>query len=279
MSERAYDAILIDVDGTLVDDAGHVHPRTREALHAASARGVIVMIATGRSESGVEPVVDELGLPGPVLVYNGACLWDPRARKLLEERVLSNRVVERTLALCEQRGYAPVVMKHALKAAPPPATSALEKALSRLTALELRPFADLPREYVIRITLFSDQHADSAEFEREVDLHIGLPTYLTNFPLSHLVDHRASALQVVDVHAPCRGKGEGVRMVRELYGIPSARVVAVGDATNDIPMFECAGLAVAMQGSMAAAKAAAQRVIGDCNTDTIGALVEELFLV
>ena len=53
---------------------------------------------------------------------------------------------------------------------------------------------------------------------------------------------------------------------------------SVGDATNDIPMFECVGLAVAMQGAMPAAKAAAQRVIGDCNTDAIGALVEELFL-
>lgn len=277
-STRAYDAILLDVDGTLVDDAGHIHPRTLAALREAHARGAIVMVATGRSESGVAPVIEELGIDNPVLVYNGSGLWEPKTDKLLEERVLSNRTVARTLELCERGGYLPVVMKHGLKASPPPHTPALEKALSRLTALEPRAFADLPREYLIRITLFSDRHTDSAEFEREVAAAIDLPTYLTHFPLNHLVDHRASALQVVDVHAPSRGKGEGVRMLAERYGVPRERVVAVGDATNDVPMFEAAGLGVAMQCSMPEARAAAARVIGDCNSGAIGELVEELFL-
>jgi Cof subfamily protein (haloacid dehalogenase superfamily) len=275
---RAYDAILLDVDGTLVDDGGHIHPRTRAALHEAHVRGVVVMVATGRSESGVAPVIEELGIDNPVLVYNGSGLWDPKTDKLLEERVLSNRTVERTLALCERANYLPVVMKHGLKASPQPPTPALERALSRLTALEPRAFADLPREYLIRITLFSERHTDSAEFEREVASAIDLPAYLTHFPLAHLADHRASALQVVDVHAPSRGKGEGVRMLFERYGIPRERVVAVGDATNDVPMFEAAGLAVAMECSMPEARAAAKRVIGDCNGGAIGELVEELFL-
>jgi hydroxymethylpyrimidine pyrophosphatase-like HAD family hydrolase len=69
-----------------------------------------------------------------------------------------------------------------------------------------------------------------------------------------------------------------VRVLRELHGIEAARIVAVGDATNDVPMFEAAGLAVAMEVSMPQAKSAAARVIGDCNSGAIGELVEELFL-
>jgi hydroxymethylpyrimidine pyrophosphatase-like HAD family hydrolase len=83
---------------------------------------------------------------------------------------------------------------------------------------------------------------------------------------------------VCDVHPPCKGKAEGLRVLQELYGIAPERVVAVGDASNDVPMFEAAGLAVAMRESMEEALAAADRVIGSNDSETIGALVEELFL-
>jgi hydroxymethylpyrimidine pyrophosphatase-like HAD family hydrolase len=54
--------------------------------------------------------------------------------------------------------------------------------------------------------------------------------------------------------------------------------VAVGDATNDIPMFERAGLSVVMENGMTEALAAAKRVIGSNNSDALARLVEELFL-
>ena len=81
-----------------------------------------------------------------------------------------------------------------------------------------------------------------------------------------------------DVHPPCRGKAEALRLLEERYQIPPARVVAVGDATNDVPMLEAAGLAIAMESSMPEALAHADRVIGGCESDAIGELVEELFL-
>jgi hydroxymethylpyrimidine pyrophosphatase-like HAD family hydrolase len=54
-------------------------------------------------------------------------------------------------------------------------------------------------------------------------------------------------------------------------------VVAVGDADNDLPMLEAAGLAVAMQVSMPRVLALAHRVIGSNNSDTLADLIEELF--
>jgi hydroxymethylpyrimidine pyrophosphatase-like HAD family hydrolase len=69
-----------------------------------------------------------------------------------------------------------------------------------------------------------------------------------------------------------------VRFARERWSIPAERIVAVGDATNDIPMFEAAGLAVAMESGMPEAVAAADRVIGDNGTTALAELVEELFL-
>ena len=77
----------------------------------------------------------------------------------------------------------------------------------------------------------------------------------------------------------CFTLAEGLRVLHERWGIPAERVVAVGDATNDVPMLAAAGLGVAMGNSFPGTRSAADRVIGDNDTDAIGLLVEELFLV
>jgi hydroxymethylpyrimidine pyrophosphatase-like HAD family hydrolase len=150
-------------------------------------------------------------------------------------------------------------------------------ALHDMTGLVIADRETMLARRAVRVTLFSDRHATSDEFAGELEAVLDQPVYVTHFPLSALPHHRTSKLLVCDVHPPCRGKAEGLRVLHELYGVAAERVVAVGDASNDVPMFEAAGLAVAMHESMPEALAAADRVIGPNGSDTIGALVEELF--
>ena len=49
MSAGQYDAILFDLDGTLVTDGGEIHPRTLDEIRRVHDAGVRVMVATGRS--------------------------------------------------------------------------------------------------------------------------------------------------------------------------------------------------------------------------------------
>ena len=67
LAGRNYDAILLDLDGTLVDEHDQIHPHTLRSLRAAAERGVRVMIATGRSELATIPVVEQLGIDGVLL--------------------------------------------------------------------------------------------------------------------------------------------------------------------------------------------------------------------
>lgn len=278
MSERPYDAIVLDLDGTLLDERGEVLPENRLALSAAAARGVRVMVATGRSSLSAHPVLESLGLDEPAVVFNGAAVWCPRERRMLEERVLSNRTLARTLAFARGRDLLTVVMCAGRKLALAPRDDEEAAALALMTALELVGRDELAAEYAIRVTLFSRGHDRSGDLARELEEAVDLPLYLTDFPLSALPSHRSSRLSVVDVQPPCRGKGEALRWLSERHGVDPRRVVAVGDASNDVPMFEAAGLAVAMAESMPEALAAADRVIGSHRTPAIAQLVEELFL-
>ncbi len=278
MTARDYEAILLDLDGTLVDEKDRIHPRTLASLRAADQRGVRVMIVTGRSELATIPVVRELGLMTPAVVFNGAAVWCPVTDRLIEERVLSKRAVERAIDYGEQRGMLTVTMCAGAKYTLEPSTEMERRALKDMTGLVVATRDEMRFRRAIRVTLFSDRHATSDEFARELEQAIALPIYVTHFPLNVLAHHRDSPLTVVDIHPPCRGKAEGLRLLEELYGISAERAVAVGDATNDLPMLEAAGLAVVMQDGMAEALAAADRVIDGVGTDSIGRLVEELFL-
>lgn len=278
MADRRYDAILLDLDGTLVDGSDRIHPRTLAALRAAQAADVRVMVATGRSELATIPVLKILASEMPAIVFNGAGLWCPVRERLIEERVLSPRTVDRAVAFGEKHGLLTVTMCAGAKYTLEPRTQTERMALKDMTGLVPSTPAEMRFRRALRVTLFSEGHASSEAFASAVEEWIDQPVYTTHFPLNVLAHHRDSALKVVDVHPPCRGKAEGLRVLEETYGIPAERVVAVGDASNDVPMLEEAGLAVAMEESMAEALAVADRVIGPCGSDTIGRLIEELFL-
>ena len=273
----AYDALLLDLDGTLLGESGSVHPRNLEAVQAASDRGVRVMIATGRSSLSAHPILEQLALGTPAIVFNGGGLYDPVERRMLEERVLSNRTLARALAHGRERDWLTVLMCADKKLALEPRDEVESQALAMMTALRYVPRQDLTAEFVMRVTFFSRGHESSEAFGAEIERAVVEPIYLTHFPLSILPNHRESRLHVVDVHPPCRGKAEALRVLEELYGIPAQRVVAVGDATNDLPMLEAAGLGVAMGDGMEEALAAADRVIGGHDTTAIADLVAELF--
>ena len=71
-------ALILDLDGTLLSDEGEIHPHTRKSLHRISKSGIRVMVATGRSEQSAAPAVDDLGIPLPAVIYNGAAIWCPK---------------------------------------------------------------------------------------------------------------------------------------------------------------------------------------------------------
>lgn len=275
--DRSYDAVLLDLDGTLLDDQGEVRPRTRQALRALESAGAHVMIATGRSNIASLPIHESLGLQTPMVVFNGAAIHCPREGRLIEERILSNRVLPRALEHGREQGYLMVVQQAEGKFATVPRNSEEEKALRFFEGLQFVDASELPTEYVIRVVYFSDRHTDSRDLRAELQGVVGDPVFLTDFPLSLLVGHRTSSFQVVDVHPPCRGKAEGLRFLKETFGVPFERMVAIGDASNDIDMLEAAGLGVAMEHGCERTRQAANRVIGGNNSDAIADLLVELF--
>jgi Cof subfamily protein (haloacid dehalogenase superfamily) len=69
-------------------------------------------------------------------------------------------------------------------------------------------------------------------------------------------------------------KGVALRRVAGHYGVSPQQVMAIGDAVNDVPMLEAAGVAVAMDNAHPAVKAAADWVAPSNNDHGVHAALE-----
>lgn len=276
---RDHDALLLDLDGTLLQSDETVHPATRLALQEAVEAGVMVMVATGRSLTSGMPVIEELGLSGPAVFFNGCAIYDVDRGKMLEERTLSNRTNERLHAWAAQRDAQVIVMTAREKLTHEPRSEPERRNFEGFIGLEFAERADLLREYTIRLSfLLECGESGSAQIAAELEEAAAAPIYVSHFPLSILPRHRTNPYSAIDVHAPCRGKAEGLRFLAETHGIPAERVIAVGDADNDVPMLRAAGLGVAMGGAFDEVKRAADLVIGPNDSDAIGELIRDRLL-
>ena len=274
---RAYDALVLDIDGTLLDDSEQLSPRTAAAIARIRERGVQVMLATGRSHHGVRPIAAALALDVPSIVFNGAAVYDLHLDRLVHCFTLPEVLVSSLIEFAHARDLVPVIARvegqYVRTAAPDE-----QPLLTGFVHITQRPEAELPRKDVLRVTVFSRRHRASLDLYRDVQGALaGYPAYCTHFALSALANYRDSDAQVVDVQPECAGKAEALKLLSEHFGIPAERVVAVGDAGNDVLILRAAGLGVAMGNAPPEVKRSAKRVIGSNNSSALAELIETVF--
>jgi phosphoserine phosphatase len=66
---------------------------------------------------------------------------------------------------------------------------------------------------------------------------------------NHLITRNGILTGQVAVNVPDNGKGEVFARISRLFGVPTERMVAVGDSRGDVPMFSQAGCSILYLGS------------------------------
>ncbi|MFO7636957.1 MAG: HAD family hydrolase [Clostridia bacterium] len=100
---------ISDLDGTLLDSHGNVSGFTRETIRGLVRSGIKFTVASARSWHSANHIMEELGLVLPVILRNGAVIYDPAGKKILRNRFLGYRagmgIIHRMTAL----GLNPIV--------------------------------------------------------------------------------------------------------------------------------------------------------------------------
>ena len=72
----SYRLVAIDLDGTALDPSGAIRPSVQRSIERVRARGVRVVIATGRRFRTGGPFAEQLGLTGASVFHHGALVKD-----------------------------------------------------------------------------------------------------------------------------------------------------------------------------------------------------------
>ena len=174
---REYDALLLDLDGTLLTPDESIHPRTREAILEAERQGVEVMVVTGRSKIPAMPIVTELGLDAPTVLFNGCAVWCHKDERMLEERTIATRTLERLHGWAADRGAQVLVMTADEKLALEPRNEEEARNFEGFIGVQFVDRPALLRDYTIRLSfLMKCGETGSATVAAELEEAAGAPT-------------------------------------------------------------------------------------------------------
>lgn len=92
-------AVFSDVDGTLLNSAHRVTPKTAEWIRRLPEMGIPFVIVSARSPSGIYPIMKRNSFRSALIAYSGALVMDE------DRNVLYNRQIPRDLAARIERFF------------------------------------------------------------------------------------------------------------------------------------------------------------------------------
>jgi Cof subfamily protein (haloacid dehalogenase superfamily) len=260
-----YKALAIDLDGTLLHSDERVTTRSLDALKAAQAAGLRIIIATARWYQLADRIAREIDTHEPIIACAGAQVRRPADKHdLLDLRMPEEFSSQLYTLLDARRCIACVALDEAvllkMEGRPDPASFPPEAILlNRLTGAA---------HALARIVLIQGSEATAHVIEKLGDRWKESVRFVESFS-----SKRKSMLTLTAAGAD---KGAALSVACAEMGISSMEVVAFGDAEADIEMFRVAGASVAMGQASAHVKSIATAVTLTNDEDGVAFAIERM---
>jgi Cof subfamily protein (haloacid dehalogenase superfamily) len=262
--------IAVDLDGTLLNSAHALTPRTEAALKAAMAQGVQVVLATGKTRFSALGISAQLGLTTPGVFSQGLTVYNGDGT-LRYQTALDPAVARRVITFAEDRGFE--VVAYASDRLLVRARSNFATLLTEYGEPETEPVG--PLQNILDTTPVNKLvMMDAGDVRRVRALRWQLNAQLDG--AARLM--QANVPQMVEVLPPGASKGAALRVLLRELKVDAQQVLALGDGENDVEMLQLAGIGVAMGNADPHLKAAADHVVASNDDDGVAEAVERFVL-
>ncbi|MEQ9453691.1 MAG: HAD family hydrolase [Phycisphaeraceae bacterium] len=242
--------IACDVDGTLIAPDGTIPDRNREAIAAATAKGVHFVLASARPPRMARPIYDELALSSYQINYNGAVIQRPTDAEYAVHRPIEPALARRLVAVARRIDPQLAI---SLEVKDQWFTDGQIDGLTTATSLNLKPDYEGPLDAVMnqpitKVLLLIPP-------ERMSHLHRGLRAFFR-----HHLRFQISDAHLIQAVQPQADKHHGVQWIANHYGVSPENVLTLGDAPNDAGMLRWAHTSVAVANAWPEAQDAAKHI-------------------
>lgn len=267
-----YKLLVLDVDGTLLNDAKEISKRTLSALLKVQHMGVRIVLASGRPTYGLMPLAQilELGhFGGYVVSYNGCQIIKAENGEILFERRINPEMIPYLEKKANKNGFS-IFTYHddtLLTNDPDNLYIRREAQLNKLRIIEEEHFSTAIDFAPCKCVLVSDDEEALRGLEEHWKKR--LAGALDVFPSEPYF------LEVV----PCGiDKANTLGALMEQLSVTREEVIAIGDGVADVTMLQLAGVGIAMGHAQDSVKRCADYVTASNEEDGVAQAVEKLIL-
>ena len=238
-----YKLLVVDVDGTLLNDKKEITPHTRSALMKAQQMGVHIVLSSGRPTGGILPLAKELELNnygGFIISYNGAQIIDMTSGKVLFDKRIDPMLIPYLDKKAKKNDFAIFTYKGD------------EILTDRPDNFHIRQEADLNNLHIREV----------ADFPAAID-----------FAPCKCILASDDEEELVGLENHWKR-----RLVMDMLKLEREEVMAIGDGAADVPMLQLAGLAVAMGNARDSVKVCTDRTTLTNEQDGVAVAIEMAIL-
>lgn len=265
-----YKLIALDMDGTLLTTDKKISKNNEEAIKAAEAKGVKIVLASGRPLNGLNRYLEELDLlkgEDYVLSFNGGLVQNTRG-KIVSKVSLRGSDLKKIYKVSKELN----VNIHAYSTKDgliTPKTSECTEYEATINGINIniRDFNEVDDdEDIIKVMMIDPQEILDPVIEKLPGELYEKYSVFKSAPYFLEFTHKE-----VD-------KGLGLKRLGEYLGIKREEIIACGDAGNDLSMVKYAGLGVAMENATPEVKEAANFITTSNDEDGIAKVIEKFIL-
>lgn len=261
--------LVLDMDDTLLTDDHKISDLNKKVLLQAQAKGVYVVLASGRPTSAMTSYAKELELDlndSYIISFNGAIISQAKDDQVLFEQKLT---VEQIHDLYD---YSVKTKTHIITYLDDEIISEtdskyieVEKEITRMVHRKVANFKDyIDRPAVKCILLENPVYLKTVEN----DLIEAMPHLSVSMSKPFFLE---AAQQGID-------KAASLKLLAEKLNIHQSEIIAVGNAGNDLTMIEYAGLGVWVDNVTPELRDRANVIVASNNNDGVAEVVQKYIL-
>jgi Cof subfamily protein (haloacid dehalogenase superfamily) len=280
MTNLAFQAVAVDIDGTLLNDAKEIPLANKAALTEFRAAGGTVILVSGRLPISVCWHAELLELDAPFIAMNGA--YTGQGRKMLTGKTFATSSVLQFLALCRQKQlYCHIYTNNDMYYDTPDQWNEdwtqrnfawLEGQPRRTTRYVSDKDICLGRRVADLSDFVNDEGPDV--YKLAVFAEHSLQDEWQAFELLPEMSVTSSDLSYnLEIMPAGVSKGSALLALANRLGIAAASILAIGDNYNDISMLQAAGFGVAMGNAPKAVQRQAKQITSSNNEAGVAAAV------
>lgn len=264
-------ALVVDIDGTLLNSRKEITPATAEAIRKVMLAGHAVVIASGRPLPGMRCCKEELELEkygGYLLSYNGAKVVECSTGKVIYEKTLPPNVPAEIYEYAKAHGAGVVSFEGdtVISGFEPNEYVLLEAKHNGLNIKVVPEFSEYI-DFPVNKCMIMDHGDRDAQYEKELVEKYG----------DSLSIFRSEVYFLEIMHAGIN-KADSLDAILDTIGVKRENTICCGDSYNDISMIEYAGIGVAMGNGKPEVKAVADYITATNDEDGLVEVINRFIL-